>query len=163
MRKKIRWTKEEISFLKQNYSLYSCEILSTLLGRPPKTISQKASRIGVKLSEEERHKRKSALGKLITSNNYGPNNPNWKGGISKDNYRYKKRQVERYPDRCKARKKVYNALLTGRIFKLPCLICGEEKVFAHHEDYSKPLEVVWLCRKHHIEYHMGLLQLPLPS
>lgn len=29
--------------------------------------------------------------------------------------------------------------------------CGE--LSAHHDDYSKPLEVRWLCRSHHSRYH----------
>ena len=39
------------------------------------------------------------------------------------------------------------------IRQLPCCVCGEIKVEAHHADYSKPLEVIWFCRKHHIQYH----------
>lgn len=34
----------------------------------------------------------------------------------------------------------------------PCEICGA-KAEAHHEDYNKPLEVRWLCFKHHREWH----------
>jgi hypothetical protein len=41
----------------------------------------------------------------------------------------------------------------GFLKKMPCEICGEEKVDAHHDDYMKPLDVRWLCRKHHVEYH----------
>jgi len=29
----------------------------------------------------------------------------------------------------------------------------EEKSQAHHGDYTKPLEVVWLCMTHHRQYH----------
>lgn len=36
----------------------------------------------------------------------------------------------------------------------PCSVCGStEKVEGHHPDYSKPLEVIWLCGKHHKEIH----------
>ena len=37
--------------------------------------------------------------------------------------------------------------------KKPCEICGATKVDAHHDDYTKPSEVRWLCRKHHNEHH----------
>jgi hypothetical protein len=42
----------------------------------------------------------------------------------------------------------------GYIELLPCSVCGtNEKVEAHHDDYDKPLEVRFLCRKHHREHH----------
>ena len=46
------------------------------------------------------------------------------------------------------------AVATGKLKKLPCSVCGtRKKVEAHHTDYTKPLEVVWLCQYHHHEYH----------
>jgi hypothetical protein len=41
----------------------------------------------------------------------------------------------------------------GKISKLPCSICGDTQSEAHHNDYTKPLEVIWFCRKHHLEHH----------
>ena len=46
---------------------------------------------------------------------------------------------------------VQHAIETGRLLRQPCF-CGE-KAMAHHEDYSKPLDVVWLCCAHHGERH----------
>lgn len=46
-----------------------------------------------------------------------------------------------------------NAIRDGKLIKQPCEKCGEMKVEAHHPDYSKPLEVHWLCRKCHAEHH----------
>lgn len=41
----------------------------------------------------------------------------------------------------------------GKLVKLNCQKCGSIKSETHHFDYSKPLEVNWLCRKHHLELH----------
>ena len=46
-----------------------------------------------------------------------------------------------------------NAVRDGKLIKQPCEVCGELKVDGHHDDYEKPLEVRWLCRKHHAEHH----------
>lgn len=46
-----------------------------------------------------------------------------------------------------------NALRSGKLIKQPCEICGKKKVDAHHEDYTQPLKINWLCRKHHVELH----------
>ena len=46
-----------------------------------------------------------------------------------------------------------SALRTGKIKKEPCHVCGEKKVDGHHTDYSKPLMVEWLCKKHHALVH----------
>ena len=46
-----------------------------------------------------------------------------------------------------------NAIRDGRLVRQPCEVCGAEKVEAHHDDYSKPMEVRWLCRKHHLDIH----------
>lgn len=44
------------------------------------------------------------------------------------------------------------AVKIGHIIKKPCEVCGEKAV-AHHPDYSKPLEVKWLCKIHHRAEH----------
>jgi hypothetical protein len=56
------------------------------------------------------------------------------------------------PDKYKARNAVSNAIRDGRLMKQDCEVCGE-KAQAHHEDYSRPLDVRWLCRKHHLAEH----------
>lgn len=52
-----------------------------------------------------------------------------------------------------ARKTVAEALRKNKIKRLPCETCGNVKSEAHHTDYSKPLKITWLCRKHHSEWH----------
>jgi hypothetical protein len=59
---------------------------------------------------------------------------------------------KRNPEKYKAQNAVNNAIARGKLKRKPCKICGE-KAQAHHEDYSKPLEVTWLCQIHHAELH----------
>lgn len=54
-----------------------------------------------------------------------------------------------HPQRVMARSIVYRELRAKRIKKAPCFFCGSVKVEAHHNDYAKPLEVVWCCKMHH--------------
>lgn len=68
--------------------------------------------------------------------------------------RARARYRERYPDRYKATNKVNNALRDGVIEKDACFFCGgTDDLAAHHHDYSKPLDVTWLCRSCHIKHH----------
>ena len=53
-----------------------------------------------------------------------------------------------------ARSYVAVYLKRGKISRQPCEECGSTiRLEAHHEDYSKPLEIRWLCRVHHLELH----------
>lgn len=58
-----------------------------------------------------------------------------------------------YEEKQKARRKLRWAVLSGKVKRQPCEKCGSLPSFAHHIDYSKPLDVTWLCRKHHGEAH----------
>lgn len=49
--------------------------------------------------------------------------------------------------------KVHAAIKKGILTRSPCIICGEPQTHAHHADYRKPLEVTWLCAKHHTQLH----------
>ena len=62
---------------------------------------------------------------------------------------------KRYPERIKAHYQVNQAIKTGLIVRKPCEVCGAIAQ-AHHDDYSKPLEVRWLCAKHHSRHHWKL-------
>ena len=54
-----------------------------------------------------------------------------------------------------AKNAVRYALKTGKIVKLPCFVCGDTLVEAHHPSYAKDmrLSVVWLCSVHHNQIH----------
>lgn len=55
--------------------------------------------------------------------------------------------------RKKAHSAVYSAVKSGKLIRQPCCRCGEQKTVAHHEDYDKPLDVVWLCQPCHKQRH----------
>lgn len=60
-------------------------------------------------------------------------------------------------DKYKARMAVGNAIRDGNLFKPDsCPRCDSSlNIEAHHEDYSKPLDVAWLCQKCHQNVHRG--------
>lgn len=61
---------------------------------------------------------------------------------------------KKYPLKEHARKAISMRLRDGSLIRQPCEECGsEEDIEAHHDDYSKPLEIRWLCRKHHLLAH----------
>ena len=60
------------------------------------------------------------------------------------------------PEKHRARLAVSWAVKKGYLVPQPCC-CGSSKAEAHHSDYSKKLEVIWLCPKHHKELHRKLL------
>ena len=62
---------------------------------------------------------------------------------------------KRNPKKKRASNMVSNAVRDGKLIKQPCEKCGHKKVEAHHDDYDKPLDVRWLCKKHHHEHHVN--------
>lgn len=59
----------------------------------------------------------------------------------------------RHPEKYRARTAVSNAVRDGRLCRKPCEQCGADKAQAHHHDYSKPLDVEWLCFRCHMAEH----------
>lgn len=66
-----------------------------------------------------------------------------------------------FPKTEHAHAKVAYAIRRGILKKNPCIKCGAEKAMAHHEDYDKPLDVVWLCPVHHRARHSEIRRLGL--
>jgi len=147
------WTEKEEKYLEKHFSKKSYGALSEELGRSINGVKRKAQRLGLRLSEEEVSRRISEVKKKLI----GSKNPNWKGGISKERYRYVIQQRERFPQKNKARMIVSQAVRRGSLKQQPCEVCGEGKAHAHHPDYSKPFDVIWLCPKHHREEHQRIL------
>lgn len=61
--------------------------------------------------------------------------------------------VTRNPIKRAAQNAVNNAIRDGKMTRQPCEKCGNDRAHAHHDDYSKPLDVRWLCTTHHAEWH----------
>lgn len=57
------------------------------------------------------------------------------------------------PDKCHARARINNLICGGKIIRGDCEVCGAPNAQAHHDDYSKPLDVRWFCATHHKMYH----------
>jgi hypothetical protein len=76
----------------------------------------------------------------------------------------RKKQIEKqtnYNKNKADRKKIYarhqlnDAVKLGHIKRMEnCQICNRKcKTEAHHADYTKPLDVIWVCKKCHIKIH----------
>lgn len=50
------------------------------------------------------------------------------------------------------------AVRSGKINRQPCEVCGSVPAQMHHDDYSKPLDVRWLCAMHHKRLHVALAE-----
>lgn len=62
------------------------------------------------------------------------------------------KSIVKYPEKQKARLKLGIAVKCGKVKKPKgcSLCCSKIRVEGHHEDYTKPLDVVWLCRSCHL-------------
>ena len=60
-----------------------------------------------------------------------------------------------HPEVSAAINDVRNALISGHLDKPAlCQFCGKHSAIeGHHRDYSKPLDVQWLCKPCHIHWH----------
>jgi len=66
---------------------------------------------------------------------------------------HNRKRREECPERHKAHAAVRRAVESSKLWRQPCEVCGWLFTHAHHDDYSKPLEVRWLCPQHHSEVH----------
>jgi hypothetical protein len=69
---------------------------------------------------------------------------------------YQRLYKRQHPDRRRATNLVYKAIKRGKLTRQPCEVCAAPRAEAHHEDYSQPFKIRWLCRLHHMRAHHPL-------
>jgi len=61
----------------------------------------------------------------------------------------------KHPKRYAATQAVARAIRSGVLIVGPCEVCNTlDNIHGHHKDYSKPLDVTWLCAAHHQQWHV---------
>ena len=80
-------------------------------------------------------------------------------GLSNEEVRRRanERYHRRHPNRNKANKQVTKAIKAGILPPAEtefCFACGSDAHHYHHVDYSKPMEVIPVCRSCHRQWHM---------
>jgi len=73
-----------------------------------------------------------------------------------EKYLKNKRKYNSRPEikeKISCRNKLRSAIRYGKMRKGKCEVCGSIEVESHHEDYSSPYNVRWLCAEHHLELH----------
>lgn len=93
--------------------------------------------------------------KNVALRKYQSEHPELVRGMDVRNWNIKKWQ-QNNKDKTSANYKVYYHKKKGVIIKQNCIICNSNKSQAHHADYTKPLDVIWLCPKHHMQEHMNI-------
>jgi hypothetical protein len=78
----------------------------------------------------------------------------WRRGAGRESAALSSRASRaRYPERRRARGAVNNAISRGHMVPGTCVLggasCGATE--AHHDDYTRPLDVRWVCRRHHLQ------------
>lgn len=125
-----------LMFHKYNYVLYIC-IMRKRLKDKRKTTCSKCNNL---LEDNRINKYRYCLS---CHNEYMRNNRNKHSELSNE---------QRLKANCRSYLNTY--LKRGVINKQPCIICNNMNTEAHHEDYTKPLDVKWMCRECHLSHHM---------
>lgn len=119
-----------------------------------------------KKKERDRRYSQTEHGKQVRNNARAKYNATQKGKTAHSRGTKKYQQTQKckdavnrsrlkFPERRKAGIIVMNALRTGKIIRSDhCSVCNKICVpEGHHPDYSKPLEVVWVCKDCHTAIH----------
>ena len=71
---------------------------------------------------------------------------------------HKQTDAQRKKSNCRTYLHIY--IKRGKVVRGSCIFCqATSPIEAHHEDYSRPLAVDWVCRGHRVMLDMGLIRL----
>lgn len=105
------------------------------------------------------------IDKWRSLNLVGDKSPVWKGRSGKNERRrrmdcaYTKKWAQNNKQKTIAHAKLAVAIRNGSVTRKPCEVCMSNNSEAHHPDYEKPLDVIWLCRIHHKAEHKRICSL----
>jgi len=75
-------------------------------------------------------------------------------GGKEANYLSQKRHRAKHPNKARIRDRTSKRINRDKTLeRLSCCLCGDEKSEAHHYNYDHPLNVIFLCKKHHTLVH----------
>ena len=132
-----------------NYKTSTYAEIASKVGKTRDYVRIRAQRLGLHLGSSELAQRRSTTMRKVLGMPSG-------SPLSLTSYQQKLRYYGNNPERKKCYYAYEHALRSGKLVRLPCEVCGNKKSEGHHESYSKPLDVKWLCRKHHYEEHKKL-------
>lgn len=119
----------------------------------------------INAKKRERHAKKSAEEKKSYNQDYYKRNREKIIQKAKEHRKKHPRPLEatqrfrrNNPEKARAYSAIGNAIRSGKLQKPDsCKKCmKKKKVEAHHHDYSKPLDVTWLCKQCHLGLHRKL-------
>lgn len=72
---------------------------------------------------------------------------------NRQGYEYVREYRKQNHDKYKAHMAVRDGIRSGFLIRGVCEVCGSINTHGHHDDYTKPLSVRWLCPPHHQQVH----------
>jgi transketolase len=75
----------------------------------------------------------------------------------KNGYKTEIKYAKNNPQKIHAHRDLNNLIISKNIKKPNCVVCKSSNVQAHHVDYTKHYDVIWLCPICHRQLHLGKL------
>lgn len=70
-------------------------------------------------------------------------------------YNRKRTQTKKLRKQNSVKSQLQYAIKVGKIKRLNCEVCKKNNAQGHHNNYDIPLDVIWLCSKHHKWVHIN--------